>query len=241
MKTKSKLVPFKTAAILALTALSVWGLPAGASVIVSNGDFTTSPTEALSLSWVGPSDPLNVWYGRTVTAGIHTATVGSQENLWVTSDPNNTTEPYIRPAQASGPGMYQVIAYPGDGLELTYSFDYFNTDATGNNTEAPSVTFYGLDDGDEILKFFAVTDWTQIGSTFTPASNTADTFTNTGEQSVTLSGTYQYLAVSLKEGSIDNFILNSPAPVVPEPISLALLGLGTLLLLAHKYTGGVSR
>ena len=210
--------------------------------LITNGDFSSPGITDVGSSWVLSSSNLNEWYGYS-----------SKGNDFYAVTPEGHVTAALK--DQSGRLLLQVIAAPEAG-DYTFTFDYQLTD----DSDMYSVVrvFAVDDDADFSLK---TTDWSGSFSGVTSAKSVYDqgghssylpTATNwtSVKSSVNVGAGTDYLVIyaafshdgstsSLKKefANLDNFSLTSTSvgsQSVPEPATVAVLGLGGFFLTKTK-------
>ena len=174
------------------------------------------------------SSYLSVAY--TGNVGVNTADAGgySDAGFWSSSD------------QTHGAGATNTITFTVSGLATdeaislsSVNFDFIPAFFSGTDvqlavltgTSAASLTTTAYDTGvisvtsnpETFAQSFAITDSLQNGDTLSFGFDFSNSFVNVARTQV-----------------VDNFVLNGDIVTVPEPSSAALLGLGSLALLARR-------
>jgi hypothetical protein len=160
-------------------------LTAGAGTLLSFGDFEPNQATVLQdmpTTYTLGSGATNIWFGRVGTASgqntTYQASSGSDHYVTVGTSPNTN-------------GCTQVIAWPGAGSHQVY----FSYRGTGS-----SVRIYGGNTGNTINKFDGSNTLTLLAT----INNSSSTSWQTGSQTVTLTGSYNYLVIQLRAGDFDN-------------------------------------
>jgi hypothetical protein len=219
--------------LIALAALAI-SATANAQNLITNGSFELGPegtpdyakTWAAPVNWVSLGGDTSfgkggVDYSITATDGSYLASIGGTAsfNAGVKTTWFSLTQgqQYTFSFDATGQGAYMAdwtpVAWEQWKMGLYYTVRY--TDGALINTTAVDGAVFPV----------AINNWTTTSVTFTPAQSgnvTVEVFTY--NNSWTPNG-YVYSAV-------DNFKLEAAA--VPEPASLGLLGLSSVLLLRRR-------
>jgi hypothetical protein len=219
--------------LIALAALAI-SATANAQNLITNGSFELGPegtpdyakTWAAPVNWVSLGGDTSfgkggVDYSTTATDGSYLASLGGNaswtagvKTTWFSLTQG---QQYTFSFDATGQGAYMAdwtpVAWEQWKMGLYYTVRY--TDGALINTTAVDGAVFPV----------AINNWTTTSVTFTPAQSgnvTVEVFTY--NNSWTPNG-YVYSAV-------DNFKLEAAA--VPEPASLGLLGLSSVLLLRRR-------
>jgi hypothetical protein len=209
-----------------VVVMAIGGATSTQAAMITNGDFSVAPTTVGS--WVGGTGALDTWIARgreTLSEPenwVNLTRTSGQNVGWV-EYLNSPGEYFAWVATGSGPGMFQAIEYPGAGAQLTIRFDHA---AKSTVNDYVTLRLMGVNTGANIPIYSGGAEDTGWGDVLFRYEPTRLASWRSAEQTVTLSGNYDYLVIQFSRtgGFVDN------VSMIPEPASLSVLALGVLAL-----------